>query len=266
MFDNYSSDEAFALIVGIIIGIGTWLTWYYALLVVGRKVRARGTRWPLAVAPAVCALLLYVVLARWSAEDVRTDPAYMFFYMVIGPAWLGLVRLWLPFFGLSYRDDVLERRNDAASWAISGALIGGMGCFAGGNVGDGPGWWVVLFSGLLATATFFLLWWLVHLSSDLAERVTIDRDTAAGLRAAGFFVGAGLILGRAVAGDWVSAVATTVDFTRLAWPAAILAAAVVAVERSCTPYLHRGGLATFVSGWVPACVYAGVGVFVMLAW
>ena len=265
MFDNYSPDEAFALIVGIIIAVGAWITWYYALLVIGRKVRTRGPRWPLALAPVVCVLLLYVVLARWSAEDVRTDPAYMVFYMVIGTAWLGFFRLQLPFFGLSFRDDVLERGNDAASCAISGALIGGMCCFAGGNVGNGPGWWVVLFSGLLATATLFLLWWLVHLGSGLGEKVTIDREVAAGLRAAGFLVGCGLILGRAVAGDWVSAGATTVDFARLAWPGALLAAAVVVVERSCPPEHRRGGLATFVSGWVPACVYVGVGIFVMLA-
>lgn len=266
MLDNYSSDEAFALIVGFILALGTWATWYYALLVIGRKVRARGLRWPLAIAPAVCALLLYFVLARWSAEDVRTDPAYMVFYMVIGAAWLGLVRLWLPLFGLSFRDDVLERGNDAASHAISGALVGGLCCFAGGNVGNGPGWWVVLFSGLLATATFFLLWWLVHRASGLAEKVTIDRDLAAGLRAAGFLVGCGIILGRAVAGDWVSASATMADFARLAWPAALLAGAVVAVERSCAPEISRSAPAVCVSGWVPACVYAGLGIFVMLAW
>lgn len=266
MLDHYSSDEAFALIVSVIIALGTWVAWYYALLVVGRKVRVRGSRWPLALAPVVCASLLYLVLARWSAEDVRTDPAYMLFYLVIGAAWLGLLRLRLPFFGLSFRDDVLERGNDAASCAISGALIGGMCCFAGGNVGNGPGWWVVLFSGLLATAAFFLLWWLVHRASGLAEKVTVDRDLAAGLRAAGFLVGCGMILGRAVAGDWVSAGATATDFAGLAWPAALLAGAVVVVERSCAPETSRHALAVCLTGWVPACVYAGLGIAVMLAW
>jgi uncharacterized membrane protein YjfL (UPF0719 family) len=266
MFDNYSSDEAFALIVGIIAGIGGWMTWYYALLVVGRKVRSRGRRLPLALAPALCALLLYVVLARWSAEDVRTDPAYMVFYMVIGAGWLGLFRLLLPIFSLSLRDDALERGNAAAAWAISGALLGGVCCFAGDDVGNGPGWWVVLFSGLLATATLFLLWWLVHVGSGLAEKVTVDRDFAAGLRAAGFFIGCGLILGRAVAGDWVSAGVTTADFARLAWPAVLLAGAVVTIERCCAPEPARGALAVWVSGWVPASVYMGVGIFVMLAW
>jgi len=266
MFENYSSDETFALIAGMIVGVGIWAIWYFALVTVGRKVRKRGQRWPLGLAPVVCAGLLYVVLARWSAEDVRTAPAYMLFYMVIGAAWLGLFRLQLPLFGLSARDEVFERGNDAAAWAISGALIGGISCFAGGNVGNGPGWWVVLFSAFLSTTTLMLLWWIVHAGSGLAEKVTIERDRAAGLRAAGFFVGAGFVLGRAVAGDWVSAGATLQDFGRMAWPTAVLAGGVVTVERSCGPGGSRSPLAVFSSGLVPALVYAGAGIVVMLAW
>ncbi|HOX02752.1 MAG TPA: hypothetical protein P5555_05610 [Candidatus Paceibacterota bacterium] len=266
MFDKYSGDEAFALIVGILVGIGSWMSWYYALRVVGRAVRPRGWRQPLALVPLVCALLLYVVLARWSAEDVRTDPAYMIFYMVIGMAWLGLFRLPLPLAGLSVRDDVLERGNDAAAWAVSGALIGGTCCFAGANVGNGPGWWVVLFSGLLSTATLMLLWWMAHLGSRLIEKVTVDRDCAAGVRAAGFLVGAGLMLGRAAAGDWVSAAATLADFGRMAWPAAALAGVGVIIERSCAPEFRNGSLALATSGGLPALVYVGAGIVVMWAW
>ncbi len=242
------------------------MRWYCALAAVGRKVRSRGWRRPLALVPLVCALLLYFVLARWSAEDVRTDPAYLLFYMVIGIAWLGLFRLPLPLLGLSVRDDVLERGNDAAVWAISGALIGGMCCFAGANVGNGPGWWVVLFSGLLSTAALLLLWWAVHLGSRLIEKITVDRDCGAGVRAAGFLVGAGLMLGRAAAGDWVSAAATMADFGRMAWPAAVLAGAVVMIERSCAPEFRNGLPALVMSGGLPALVYVGAGIVVMWAW
>lgn len=266
MFEHYSPDEGFALIVGGIIVMVSWIPWYYQLAVVGRRVRKLGRRQPLALAPLVCAVLLYFVLDRWSAEDVRFDPAYMLFYMVIGLAWLGLFRLPLPRFGLSPRDDVLERGNDATGWATTGALIGGTCCFAGANVGNGPGWWVVLFSGMLSTTALMLLWYLLHKATGLYEKVSIERDTAAGLRVAGFFVGAGLILGRAVAGDWVSAGATAVDFAGMAWPAAILTTMAVAVEQIC-PQRPMSGLAECLFyGLSPALFYMAAGGLVMFAW
>lgn len=265
MFDKYSPDEGFALLLAALLGIILWAMWYYPLAVAGRRVRHRGRRWPLAVAPLACASLLYGVLRQWSAEDVRTDAAYMLFYMVIGAAWMGVVHKQLPLYGLSARDDVLERGNEAAGWVCIAALLGGTCCFAGANVGNGPGWWVVLFSAWLSTSSLFILWWLIHVGCGLAEKVTVERDPAAGLRAAGFFVGCGLILGRAVAGDWVSAAATTADFLRMAWPALVLAGAVVAVERSCAPVINQGGVALFYRGYLPAFVYVASGVGWLLA-
>ena len=265
MFDKYSPDEGFALIAGTIIGVASWSTWYYRLAAVGNRVRVQGQRWPLAFAPPVCALIIYWVLKRWSAEDVRNDPAYMLFYMVIGLAWVGLFRIFLPLYGLSPRDDVLERGNNAAGWAIVGALIGSACCFAGGNVGNGPGWWVVLFSGLLSTGALILLWCVLHMATGLHEKVTIERDLSAGLRAAGFFVGAGIILGRAVAGDWVSAAATTADFARMAWPALVLTGVAAVVERVSPQNLMSSAVAAFFWGLIPAFTYAVAGGFVMLA-
>lgn len=265
MIEHYSPDEILALLIGIVVTLISWIRWYFLLAVTGTRVRRRGKRGALALAPLVCAVLLAVVLFRWSSEDVRTDGAYIFFYLVIGAAWLGLFRLFLPGFGLNARDDVLERGNDAAAWAVAGALIGGNCCFAGGNVGNGPGWWVVLFSALLSTASLLFLWWLVHRFSGLAEKVTIERDVAAGWRAAGFFIGTGLILGRAVAGDWISASATVSDFARMAWPALVLAGAVSAVERCCAPRLDPAS-SCFTSGCLPALVYVASGTIVLWAW
>lgn len=268
MFDHYSSDETVALIVGGLAAFVSWAVWYFRLAFVARKVRPRGPRWPLAIAPLVCAAGLYAVLHLWSAEDVRTDPAYMFFYMVLGAAWVGLFRVQLPAFGLNVRDDVLERGNAASAWAYIGALGGATFCFAGANVGNGPGWWVVLFSALLSAWSLQLLWWVVHRASGLAEKVAVERDAGAGLRAAGFLIGAGMILGRAAAGDWVSAGATTLDFLRMGWPALVLAAVAVGMERCCPPDPAAepalGG--PVVAGWVPAIGYVCAGTAGMLAW
>jgi hypothetical protein len=265
MFDKYSPDEGLVLIAAGIISLVAWGWWYYALGRVGNRVRPSGPRWPLAWAPLVGLGVLYVVLRRWAAEDVSYDPAYILFYLVVGAAWLAVIRGLLPSFGLSVRDDVLERGNPAATWAISGALVGCCLCYAGGNVGNGPGWWVVLFAALLATAMLFFLWWVVARAAGLAETITVERDAAAGLRAAGFFLGTGMVLGRAVAGDWVSVEATLSDFARMGWPAAVLAAAAIVGERWCRPAADRSALSLFNAGAVPALVYVAAGVVLLLA-
>jgi uncharacterized membrane protein YjfL (UPF0719 family) len=177
---------------------------------------------------------------------------------------VGLFLAPLPFLGLCVRDDALERGNDAAALALSGALVGGTCCFAGGNVGNGPGWWVVLYSAGLATTALLVLWGLIHAASGLAEKVSIERDVAAGLRAAGFLIGCGLILGRAVAGDWVSASATTIDFARLGWPALVLAVVCTFIERSSLPASDRRLRDAVVSGWMPAGAYVLSGVVVLV--
>ncbi len=266
MFGIYSQDESFALVVGSLLTLIFWGIWFFQLAATARKIRPRGQRWPLALAPVACAAVLFIVLKHWSAEDVQSDPAYILFYMIIGGAWVGLFRTQLPYFGLSARDDALERGNNAAGWAIVGALLGGSCCFAGGNVGNGPGWWVVLYSAWLSTTSLVVLWWIIHVCTDMTDKLTIERDLGAGLRAAGFFVGAGLILGRAVAGDWVSTAATTLDFARMAWPAPCLAVAAIALERCCPPAVAPNAWATFVAGWIPAAAYVGAGALVMLAW
>mgnify|MGYP006204508805 CR=1 FL=1 len=96
--------------------------------------------------------------------------------------------------------EMAERGNAAAAYAGAGAVVAIALCFAGGNIGDGPGWWVVVFSAALSTGVFYLLWLFFEGQASISDAITIDRDPAVALRIAGFFVGSGLILGRAVAG------------------------------------------------------------------
>ncbi len=261
---NYSEDEFAALLIAGILAVSVWAIWYYSLGVTQQSVRPTGNRRLLGVTPIISAVLLLIVLHRWSAEDVRNDEGYVVFYMVLGAAWVGLFTGQLALWGLSVRDDVLERGNNAAAWCCAGAIVAFACCFAGANVGNGPGWWVVLFSAGLSTLSLLLLWLALHAASGLAEKVSVDRDGSAGLRAAGFFIGNGLILGRAVAGDWVSASATTLDFARTAWPALILTGTIAAVERSCQPNYAGGGRAFLVSGLLPGSIYVFAGVIALL--
>jgi uncharacterized membrane protein YjfL (UPF0719 family) len=186
-----------------------------------------------------------------AADDVRGDSIYVFFYLVMGAAWVAVSIYTLALLGLSLRDDVVERGNRAAGVALAGALVGLTLCYAGGNIGNGPGWWVVVFSAGLATGTLFLLWFALDQVTGLADTVTIDRDRAAGLRLAGYFVAGGLILGRAVAGDWESAAGTVADFVRLGWPVAPLFLAAFLVERSFRPTPEKPEWPVALYGWVP---------------
>lgn len=256
-----SDDEVPIMFVSVAVGAILWIHWLWQTAVPARRCSRFQHRWPLLLYPALCAAALWVVLRRFSSFDVRDDMAYLSFYMAMGAAWVGLGARLLPAVGLSARDDVIERANGAAAQAIGGALLGLTFCFAGGNIGDGPGWWVVVFSALLSTAAFFLLWVLLDRFTHLADTVTIDRDPAAGLRLAGYFAGSGLILGRAVAGDWVSVAATVSDFARFGWPVLLLWGLAVLLERSLRPRPERHTSPVLTHGLGPLVLYLGLAAF-----
>jgi hypothetical protein len=207
----------------------------------------------------ICAAVLYAILRGFAADDVRHNPDYLSFYMVMGAAWVGTSTGAFAFFSLSARDDVVERSNPAAAAALFGALLGTTLAFAGGNIGNGPGWWVVLFCATLATLTLLAAWCLLAHLGGLAERITVERDLAGGIRAAGFFIGGGLIVGRAVAGDWHSSLATLLDFGRFAWPVAILVIAAVQTEKALHSGVEPREADPMLSGCVPATAYVALG-------
>ena len=254
-----SEDEVFVLIGCSIVSLLTWLPWLWHAAFTARRCSRFDDRWGLYFFPLVCLAVLVAVLRLYSSQDVQTDPKYIALYLIMGAAWVGFASRFLGFFGLSARDDVIERANPAAAYAIGGALLGITLCFAGGNIGNGPGWWVVVFSAVLSTLAFFILWALLHRFTGLADAVTIDRDPASGLRLAGWFIGSGLILGRAVAGDWVSMQATVVDFVWTAWPVVLLWAAAVLMERTFRPTQERPLPSPLTHGLAPLAAYVALG-------
>ncbi|MBA4147279.1 MAG: hypothetical protein H0X66_04125 [Verrucomicrobia bacterium] len=258
-----SPDETFALIICLVVGAITWIKWYWEASTVAHLSSNVVDRSSLFLTPLLAALVLLGVLKSFAAHDVRDDGQYIMLYMLMGSAWVGLTRSALGFLGLSARDDVIERKNKAAGYAVSGALLGITLCFAGGNIGDGPGWWVVVFTAALATGTFYLLWILLHLFTSLADTVTIERDPAAGVRLAGFFVAIGLILGRAAAGDWVSAEATAEDFVKTGWPVLFVLGAAIPFEKMTLPRTDRPSSETFIYGAMPAALYIVISAVVL---
>jgi hypothetical protein len=225
-----SGDEVMVLLFSAVVAAFAWYRWYAGAMVRTLVIR-NASRFIFIAAPVACLAMLFIVLRQWAADDVRDSETYLAFYMVAGGAWIGLCAQLCCVLGISPRDDAVERQNLAAAFATAGAMAGITFCFAGANVGNGPGWWVVVFSAALSTGTFFVLWALVENLTGVSERVTIDRADGTGLRFGGFLVATGLILGRAVAGDWVSADATVRDFVTVAWPVLPLAGAEVIIGR-----------------------------------
>lgn len=260
-----SEDEIGILIVSSILALVTWLVWFLG----GTGIRALGrpsARGPLIHAPLLGSLALMLVLKFWASFDVRDSWKYTIFYVVLGAAWVGLARPFIVLLGLNAREDVHERRNAAAAWALAGAILALFACYAGANIGDGPGWWVVVFCALLSTAALFLLWAVFEKILRVSDAVTIDRDLASGVRLAGFLLGAGLILGRAVAGNWISVTATIEDFVRDASPVVILLVVAMALEWMTRPSPSAPRPSVLVNGLIPATItLGGSAIFLALA-
>lgn len=250
-----SGDELVISFVSMAVAGLTWAAWF----VQPRQVRtfrpADAARRLLDVAPILSAAVLLLVLKTLSAHDVRDDIRYLGLYFLLGAAWVGAAMFCIPVSGISARDDVVERGNGSAAWVIAGAMLGITLCFAGGNIGDGPGWWVVVFSAGVATAGLFAVWLLLEALTGVSDTVTIDRDLAAGVRLGGFLVACGLRLGWAVAGDWVSVEATLRDFAANGWLVLVLLAIAVLIERVARPTQTQPVSPLFANGIVPALIF-----------
>jgi hypothetical protein len=237
-----SGDEYFATIVAIMGCLYWWGSWIFLCFSLRNFGRGRMVRLFGLATPALAGLVLFGVLKTYASHDVRDDGLYLFFYMVMGAAWLGLVRTGSALMGLLFRDDWLERGNPAAAAAGSGVLVGGMAAFGGANIGDGPGWWVVVFCAMLSTGALFVSWWCYAKISGSMERISIDRDLGAGIRLGAYITAVGVIAGRVVAGNWHSAEETLRDFAHDAWPLLLYAIAAGLVERNWTgPHRSAGG-------------------------
>jgi hypothetical protein len=129
-------------------------------------------------------------------------------------------------------------------------------CYIGSNIGEGPGFYVVIFCAALATLSFLALWWLLALLTQIDYTVTVDRDPAAGLRLGGFLVAAGLILGRAAAGNWISYQAASTDMLVYGLPAAVVLLIVaIVVERFTRPTVERPAPVPLLLGLAPMLFY-----------
>lgn len=267
---DFSEDEIFAFAVHLIFALFTWIRWIMAVWAKPMLGRTSAMRWPLWCAPFVAISVVMSLLGSFAASDVR-GTIYIGFYAVIGLAWIGMGSLLFSIIGPSPRDDVIERRNNPAGVTLLGAVFGISFAFAGGNFGDGPGWWVVLLCSVLSMGTLLLLWILLDLLAHTKYAITIERDAPTAVRTAFLLMACGGILGRSVAGDWIDFSDTSIDFLALAWPAVLIVLADVGITRGLAPAKPGSppvAGAMFLRGLLPGIAYLGItaGYIVVLGW
>lgn len=213
--------------------------WYKRLPDIGPFRRDASVKYVLGLLPVVSFFIILYTLKFLASFDVVNDLFYIIFYVLLGYSWtfLGLELIFI-FFDISWIDDVLNLNNKAALYAVSGAFLGLVAIYSGANIGDGPGWWCVIFAGGLGLISWFLLGRLINSFTQVFERITVDRDIFCGIRFSSYLLASGIILARASAGDWTSFYSTIVEFL-VGWPVLLLTALVIIIERY---YLHKARL------------------------
>jgi len=249
---DFSGDEILFLLLAAAATAAGIIGWYSPIF----RVRARGAAANklllILVPPALLATLCFV-LKRWAdPKTVVGHWDYITLFLLGGSAWLTAAAWLARVFGISARDDAIERGNRAAAVAVCGALAGAMSLYAWCNVGAGPTIWTTIWPAGVATAAWVILWLLVEVTTHVSDACAIDRDTASALRLAAWLIGNGWILGRAMAGDWTSWADTYAGFARLGWPAIPLAAVMIVLQRLLRPTPARPRPPVLTAGLAPA--------------
>ena len=212
--DELSGDEALVLMLSVGLTIWLGLSTFRALVQVSPLRGSTMRRAPIFISLALGFFLLEFVLANWAEKQVREHRIYHVLFILLGIAWVGISMNAMALLGIRIRQDAVERKNGAVIIAASGAILGQLLCYAGANIGGGETIWSTIIPAFAGTFTWFALWGLLELLSNVSEAIAIDRDVASGWRLGGVLIAMGLILGRAMAGDFHSAEETARDFLK----------------------------------------------------
>lgn len=250
-----AGDEVLVLLLSAAVAIGYWGRWYIRLLRLDTLIFLRLARLCLFLVHLLCLGLVLIVLTTWAAAEVRGSAAYIELFVAIWAVALSAVNVLSHVIGVNALHDGVERRNSAALWASGGAWLATTLCVCGANIGEGPTIYTTLAPMGLAVGALGGLWLLFAVLTKNTASIAVDRDRASGIRLAGLLFAWGLILGRAVLGDWVSTEATLHDFAVLGWPALLLLAIAVAVEPMLEPSRGRPFPSVVRAGVRPAASY-----------
>ncbi len=226
-----SGDESLLMMFSGFVGGWGVLRWYWRLIISRQIGRATRLFMFLFYVPPLLLAGIYWILHTAASFDVQNAPPYLLLYSLFGLAWFLTAVAAMQLVGISYRDDVIERRNPAAAIVIVSAALAHAMIYAGANIGDGPGWWTIVAAGGLGSGVWFLLWLIAELACGLSEDITVNRDVPSAVRLGGYALAMGIVCARGAAGDWTSFSRTLVEFGA-AWPVVPLTALSIGVERA----------------------------------
>lgn len=212
--------------------------WYRALFGAWPKERYTLARRVMGALPIIAFVILLYTTVALAAFDVVDSLFFIVFYLLMGFTWISCCMSLMGMgFDLSWQDDALGLGNQAVVPAIAGGFIGLTLIYAGANIGDGPGWWCVIFAAGLGLIAWLALGRITNSLTNVFERISVERDTGCGMRFGCYLLASGIILGRASGGDWTSGYMTIVEFLTSFWPVLPLTLLVILVERY---YISRG--------------------------
>jgi hypothetical protein len=256
-----SDDEALVAVLSGVLAIAFWGGWLSTaaeaysnpLARPGRQIA--GVAIVLLIAPAI----IVVALLTGADPQVRSGTAYIFLFLAVAADTLALATVAGTTFGLSALDGFIRLKNAAIGWAVTGLWLGTALVNAGANIGRGDTIYTTLGPLALAFVALLALAAILAAATRGFRAIRLDRDSPTGIRVAGLFVAWGLILGRAVAGDWESTRQTWEDFVAYCWPVLALLIAAVPVEWALRPTVRRPRT-SWAMGLVPAAVYVAAAV------
>jgi len=234
-----SDDETLIAALAAVLAVAFWGGALVTAVQVNPLVRS-GRRLAAAVAALVVSLgVVLGALLTGADPQVRSGAGYIVLFLAVAADALALFTLVGPAFGLRVLGDFVRGKNAAVGWAVAGLWLGTGLVNAGANVGRGDTIYTTLGPLGLALGTFVVLTAILAVATGRFRAIRLDRDTPAGVRVGGLFVAWGLVLGRAVAGDWESTRRTLEDFVNYGWPVLALLGVAIVVERMLRPTVRR---------------------------
>lgn len=254
-----SDDEVFAFLVsGVISLAGMWVV--VCPLLATRLMRPWWGRWAIVGSLVAGMALLLGMILTLAAKDVRAHAEYVALFMTEGLATVLLMMVCTP--GIDVRGDALERRNGAAAFVACGSIAGVSLICAGSNIGEGPTIWTTIGPQFAGIGLWVGVWLASQVAAPFGRAVRLERDLHSGIRLGAMLAANGLVLGTAIAGDWVSVDELWQSLFAQGWPVVLLAATAVMLQWMFRPQAgkNRGLVSTAIlpaitmtsaaAGWV----------------
>jgi hypothetical protein len=225
--------EVFMLIISAVFAIIFLAKWYSPLTGVFPKGRCRAARVTLGFLPLVSIGIISATLTTLAAPSVIGEPLWIFFYLIMGFLWIysgmGMI---FRCFDLSWRDDVVNKPgNQPALLPVIGSFVAISLIYSGANIGDGPGFWCVIYAGGMGLLLWLLFGHILQKSTDAFGTITIGRNLPCAMRTCAYLIASGIILGHASSGDSISFETDVVEIAITAIPALPLMLLAIFVER-----------------------------------